>query len=237
MNANILNIILFGFFIFIIVISFVLPYYSQKKFIKKYQDNQQKYVSNKYCGYSFCRFILWKNKIDDVDVKVNETGQLDYYSYTEKTIYLNEHNYHNSTITAIGVSGHEAMHAVNAKKRSWIMKIQKELNPVNNFFSIAVFPLFLVFLFTNSLLIYIVLLVAYFIITVFNLIILIIEIDASLKLVKIIKNGQIKFKTYEFNEIKKVLKLAAMTYLWRFLTFFLIFIYFLINIIVVSVVL
>lgn len=149
------------------------------------------------------------------DVQVHESqGMLsDHYNPLNKTVNLSSEVYHGRSIASAAVSAHECGHAVQHDTSYAMLQLRSKIVPVVKIASLAqqfllVFAFMLANTFPTLLLITI---IAFMITTLFSLITLPVEFDASKRaLVWLDETGVAKGQEYE--GAKDALKWAAMTY-------------------------
>ena len=161
-------------------------------------------------GRDAARIILDANGLYDVAI-AHVAGELtDHYNPKDNTIYLSDTVDTVASAAAIGVAAHEAGHAVQHATGYGPIKLRMAMVSVTNIGSKLAIPLIILgFLITPELAY---LGVALFgLSTVFQLVTLPVEFDASRRAVTALKAAGI-LDTEELNGAKKVLTAAALTY-------------------------
>jgi Zn-dependent membrane protease YugP len=183
----------------------------------------QAFVSGSYSKYSkirnekgwtgkeVARYILDNYGLSDIDV-VETGGYLsDHYDPKNRVIRLSKNNYREASIASVAVACHECGHALQDKEKYLFFKIRSALVPVVNFSSYAgYFAILLGCIFGSLDLIWLGIF-AEIVILLFQLVTLPVEINASRRGLKELKNS--KYLTN--NEIsggKVMLTAAASTY-------------------------
>lgn len=161
-----------------------------------------------------------------VDTKISHIdGELtDNYNPKTNTVSLSKAVYNQSTIAAVGVTAHEIGHVFQHKEGYAPIKARNVLVPVINFLGYFVWPLIIVglilelgFYFTNANWLLIAGISIYGLNTIFCLITLPIELNASKRAYKmLVSTGEMD--TDEAEGVKKVLKAAALTYVAALIT-------------------
>jgi Zn-dependent membrane protease YugP len=183
----------------------------------KFAKYSQERLSSGMSGKEIAEKMLRDSAIYDVKV-VSVEGQLtDHYNPLTKTVNLSNDVYHGRHIAAAAVSAHECGHAVqHATAYTWLGLRSKLVPAVQissqlmNFLSIGM--LFLGGMFhsmANGLLLTFIVLQG--IITLFSLITLPVEVDASQRALAWLNNSGLTHN-YEHDEAKDALKWAAYTY-------------------------
>lgn len=202
-------------FIFFLVLSLAVSWRFKSKVNKYSQISLQKDLS----GAEIAEKMLRDNGIFDVKVITTEGQLTDHYNPLDKTVNLSKDNYYGRNVTAAAVSAHECGHAVQHAMAYPYLKFRSALVPMQNasakvmniimlvmmfggFFLASTFPMELVI---------ITLIVCQSVITLFALITLPVEFDASRRaLVWLTDKGIVR--TDEKAMSKDALNWAAMTY-------------------------
>jgi Zn-dependent membrane protease YugP len=183
----------------------------------KFAAYSQEPLSSGLSGKDVAQKMLRDNGIYDVNV-VSVEGQLtDHYNPTDKTVNLSTDVYHGRHVAAAAVAAHECGHAVqHATAYQWLT-LRSKLVPVvqisstiMNFltFGLAIIAFSMPSLTNGMLLIFIVL---QSIITLFSIITLPVEVDASQRALSWLDQSRIT-RGQEHADAKDALKWAAYTY-------------------------
>lgn len=140
------------------------------------------------------------------------SGRLtDHYDPRTNVIRLSDAVYDSTSVASIGVAAHEAGHAVQYAVGYAPIKLRAAIVPITNIGSKLSLPLLLVGLVLNfSALIYVGIL-AFALSTIFQLITLPVELNASRRALNAIQSGGLLYED-EYPMAKKTLWAAAMTY-------------------------
>jgi Zn-dependent membrane protease YugP len=168
-------------------------------------------------GAHAAQIVLSSNNVAGVNIEHVQGEMTDHYDPRSNTIRLSDGVYESSTIAAVGIACHEAGHAVQHAQGYFPIKIRNSILPVCNFASkISIPMLFLGYL-----------LGADFLCTfgvilfgstaLFQFLTLPVEFNASKRAIEIIEGGGI-LSGDESTGAKKVLRVAALTYVAAFLT-------------------
>jgi Zn-dependent membrane protease YugP len=162
-------------------------------------------------GADAAREILHAAGLTNVPVGEVPGHLTDHYDPLKKALFLSSENYHGRSIAAVGVAAHEAGHALQHKAAYAPLHLRMALVPITNFASQAVFWIFLLgFVMGIAQLIWPAI-IAFGILTLFHLITLPVEFDASRRAKQqLIRLGLIEGK--EGLAVSKVLNAAALTY-------------------------
>lgn len=183
----------------------------------KFSHYSQEHLRSGFSGKDVAQKMLQDNGIYDVNV-VSVEGQLtDHYNPANKTVNLSHDVYYGQHVSAAAVAAHECGHAVqHATAYQWLTLRSKLVPAVQisstilNFLTIGLaFTAYLMPTLTNTmLLIFIILQSA---ITLFSLITLPVEVDASRRALAWLDNSGIT-RGEEHTHAKDALKWAAYTY-------------------------
>lgn len=163
-------------------------------------------------GAEAARRILSSEGLYDVQIECLSGEQGDHYDPRTNTVRLSRSNYHQPTVTAVGVAAHECGHAIQHAKGYSPLNIRSALVPVANIGSKLGFPLiFLGVLFSWNQVLIRIGIWGFALAVLFQLVTLPVEFNASSRAVA--KIEQYGLLTAEENAgCKKVLRAAAMTY-------------------------
>jgi Zn-dependent membrane protease YugP len=135
----------------------------------------------------------------------------DHYNPQDNTIYLSESVYHAPTIAAVGVACHEAGHAVQYAVQYGPIRLRSAIIPVTQFGSKFSFILLLLGIVLYSDPLFLVGILLFSLTTVFQLVTLPVEFNASRRAIQAISANQLLTRE-EIAGAKKTLSAAAMTY-------------------------
>ncbi|MBL3654932.1 zinc metallopeptidase [Fulvivirga sediminis] len=206
--------------IFVIIIVFgILSFAVQSRLKNKFKKYSQVPLNKNLSGAEIAKLMLADHGIHDVQV-VSVSGHLsDHYNPANKTVNLSEGVYHGRNAAAAAVASHECGHAVQHATAYSMLEFRSAMVPVQNasakilniimmvmlfggFFLFQTFPVQLVLL---------VIIGAYGVMTLFSLVTLPVEFDASKRALAWVKERHI-VDSNEYGMAKDALKWAAMTY-------------------------
>lgn len=201
----------FGIIIFIgiAIISWLVQYNLKRKFDKYSKIG----IANGMTGREIALKMLHDNGIYDVKV-IHTPGQLtDHYNPINKTVNLSEEVYSSNSVMAAAVAAHECGHAVQHAKMYAPLKMRSALVPIVSFSSsivqwVILGGIILINTFPALLLIGIILFATT---TLFSLITLPVEIDASKRALVWLSASGIT-NSYNHNNAEDALRSAAYTY-------------------------
>ena len=169
-------------------------------------------------GEQAARRILNANGLHNVKIERVRGNLSDHYDPRRNVIRLSESTYSSTSSAAIGVAAHEVGHAIQYANNYAPIKLRNAIIPVTNIGSMLSVPLILIGLLIAALsptpigayIAYVG--VAFFALsTIFQLITLPVEFNASSRAIKAIESVAILDES-EMTGAKKVLRAAAMTY-------------------------
>lgn len=167
-------------------------------------------------GAEAARHVLDANGLQHIRIEKIPGNLTDHYDPRADVIRLSESVYDNTSVAAIGVACHEAGHAVQHAKNYVPVKIRAAIIPVTNIGSRLALPLILIGIIFSALSPQIIALAyagvaCYGLCTVFQLVTLPTEFDASKRALRCIESYGI-LGTDEISGARRVLTAAAMTY-------------------------
>jgi len=189
----------------------LLGIYAQIKLSSTYRKYMQIGNSRGLTGAQAAREILDEAGLRQMPVEEVGGHLTDHYDPTKKALFLSSENYHGNSIAAVGVSAHEAGHALQHKAAYAPLKLRMMLVPATQFASTAVYGIFIAsFLFGLAKLAWIAVGV-FGVITLFQLVTLPVEFDASRRAKEqLLRLGLIDNR--EGVGVSRVLNAAALTY-------------------------
>ncbi|MBR1798916.1 MAG: zinc metallopeptidase [Bacteroidales bacterium] len=202
-------------FIALTIVSMIVSKSVESKF-KKYSNIE---TSRRQTGCQVAEQMLHDNDIHDVTVRMVNGTLTDHYNPANKTLNLSKDVYYGTSVAAAAVAAHECGHAVQHATGYAPLSLRSALVPVVNFASkyvswVLLAGLLLVRTFPSLLLIGIVL---FAVSTLFSLVTLPVEINASRRALVWIRQHDItSATTHRYAE--SALRSAAYTYVMAALT-------------------
>ncbi|MGK7395184.1 MAG: zinc metallopeptidase [Candidatus Cyclobacteriaceae bacterium M3_2C_046] len=205
--------------IVIFIVFAILSFAVSSRLKSKFRKYSQVQLAGGMSGAEIAEKMLHDNGIYDVKI-VPTQGQLtDHYNPANKTVNLSEEVYYGRSAASAAVSAHECGHAVQHAKAYSFLEFRTAMVPVQNisakvlnfvmlasifggFFLTTAFPFEMVIL---------VVIGAYFVITLFSLVTLPVEFDASKRALAWMSDRGVVRGQEEYMA-KDALKWAAMTY-------------------------
>jgi Zn-dependent membrane protease YugP len=206
----------FGYFygdwsLLIVLPALIFTIWAQMSVQSAYHKYSQ--IRNAYgmTGADAARRILNANGLHHIKIEMIRGEMTDHYDPRAGVIRLSEGVYHNASVAAVGIAAHEAGHAVQHATAYGALKLRNAIIPVCRIGSAAAMPLFIIGLFLASDALMTVGILAYAAVTLFQLITLPVEFNASRRAMDTIENAGLLTHEEQLGA-KKTLKAAAMTY-------------------------
>lgn len=210
---------MFALSIILIVIAFALGLYAQARVSSAFREYSKVRVSSNITGAEAARDILAAAQITDVDVVQIEGMLGDHYDPTSKRLCLSAETYNTPSVAAVGVAAHETGHAIQHAKAyaplKWRMMVVPTTQLVSQFLPVIIFGGFF-FHFIPGMLAVQLGAICYGVLTVFQLITLPVEFDASRRAKIVLQHMNIIQPGPEAAGVNKVLDTAALTYVAAF---------------------
>lgn len=164
-----------------------------------------------WTGYDAARRILDANGLSNVQIERVSGNLTDHYDPKANVIRLSDAVYANKSAAAIGVAAHEAGHAVQHAVGYGPIKLRMAIIPVCNIGSNLAMPLVLLGLLLSNYALANVGLLAFSLATVFQLVTLPVEFNASRRAMAALSDSGYMTDT-DLKNSRKVLTAAALTY-------------------------
>ena len=210
-------------YLLVIGIGFGLSLYASTITKGRFRKYSQYTTRSRMTGADIARSILEDNNIRDVKVERIPGELSDHYDPRTKVLRLSEPVYDSNSMAAFGVAAHEVGHAIQHAKSYSMLQFRSSWVPVANFGGgISTFVIILAFFMggaasaTGSTLSWLGVLL-FGCPTVFTLVTLPVEFDASKRALVCLKQGNYVTEK-ELDGARKVLNAAAMTYVAAFIT-------------------
>lgn len=162
-------------------------------------------------GAQAAEAVLRAHGVFGVPVRPCRGNLTDHYDPRDNTIYLSETVYNAPTIAAVGVAAHEAGHAVQYAENYGPVRLRTAIIPATQIGSKFSFILLLVGMVLYSQSLFFVGILLFSLTTIFQLITLPVEFNASHRALQTLENEQLLYDD-ELPGARKVLKAAALTY-------------------------
>ena len=207
---------LFGWFYFDWTVLIVLPalvftMWAQIKVNSTFDRYSKIYTSGRLTGAEAARRILDANGLYDVKIERVHGSLTDHYDPKKNVIRLSETVHDVSSVAAVGVAAHETGHAIQHARGYFPIRVRMAIIPVTRIGSMLSMPLFIIGLLLASSPFILLGILLYSLITVFQLVTLPVEFNASRRAMQTLESQGILYKE-ELDGAYSVLSAAAMTY-------------------------
>jgi len=209
-----------GYLVFVVP-TIILALWAQSKVSSTYNKYVRVPSRGRITGAEAAAAVMRNAGISNVKI-VKVRGHLtDHYDPIGRKLALSEENYHGTSLAALGVAAHEAGHAVQHKVGYAALKARMALVPITNIAS-SVLPIVMIgsFFIIGGAFSYTLLklgILCYVVLTVFQLITLPVEYDASARAKKELVSLGILGQD-EMVGVNKTLNAAALTYVAAFVS-------------------
>jgi Zn-dependent membrane protease YugP len=193
--------------------------YAQIRVSSAYAKNSRILSRGGITGREAAAAVMGRAGITDVDIVETEGHLTDHYDPAKKQLVLSSENYRGTSLAAVGVAAHEAGHALQHREGYAMLEFRMALAPTTRIAAGAI-PFLLIgsyFFFRQSTgLVLDLAIVAFAILTVFQLVTLPVEYDASRRAkAQLVSLGILDRD--EMPGVNEVLNSAALTYLAAFM--------------------
>lgn len=192
-------------------------------------------TSSNWTGSDTARMLLEKNGIYDVGVARGQGKLTDNFNPRSMLVTLSQSTYDSTSVAAVAVCAHEVGHVVQQRRGYFFYKLRGALVPITNIGTMLAFPMAILGVILEWTLavqeigniIVFVAVCLYGLSTLFSLVTLPVELDASRRAKRMLAETGVLVTKDERAAAAKVLSAAAMTYVAALLTSFLYFLRFL----------
>ena len=200
----------------LIIIPLLLGLWAQMKVNSAYRRYSQVSSRGNVTGREAAAAVMQAAGINDVEIVQTPGTLTDHYDPSKKRLALSEHNYRGTSLAALGVAAHEAGHAIQHKVGYSMLNLRMSLVPIT-MFSSKLLPFVIIGGFFFQMMGAIWLGVGvYMVLTVFQMITLPVEFDASKRAKEELADLNI-VQSDEMAGVRKTLDAAAWTYVAAFI--------------------
>lgn len=194
-----------------IIPGLLLGLYAQFKLSSAYRHYSQIPTNTGLSGAEAAREILDSSGLHSVAIHEVGGHLTDHYDPGKRALFLSSENFHGRTIAAVGVAAHEAGHALQHADAYAPLNLRMALVPVTNFASTAIYGIMFLGWFMNLSKLAVAGIIAFGIITLFQLVTLPVEYNASYRAkAQLFRLGLVDGP--ERPGVSRVLGAAALTY-------------------------
>lgn len=200
-----------GYYLLLVLPAIIFSFWAQTKVNGTFSRYQKVRSYSGYTGADVARRILDDNGLYNVRIEHIAGSLTDHYDPREQVIRLSDSVHGSSSIAALGVAAHETGHAIQHASGYAPLGIRNAIIPITNFGSKLSVPLILLGFLLNSEPLIGFGIIAFSTVTIFQLITLPVEFNASSRAMRTLYNDGI-LQGEEVGQTKKVLDAAALTY-------------------------
>ena len=200
-----------AWYLIFLVPVFLFSLWAQWKVNSSYRRYSSVRSSRGMTGAEAADAVLRSNGVSDVRITRTQGTLTDHYDPRDNTIYLSEAVYSGPTISAVGIAAHEAGHAVQYAEGYSPVRVRTALLPVTRFGSQFAFVALLLGLILYSQGLLLVGIILFGAMTLFQLVTLPVEFNASRRALAAIESGGYLTEE-EQGGARSVLTAAALTY-------------------------
>lgn len=207
-------------FLALIIVPLLVGLWAQMKVKSAYSKYSQVPSRGRITGREAAHALMSSAGINDVEIVECHGTLTDHYDPKHKRLALSQGNFRGSSLAALGVAAHEAGHAIQHQQEYAPLNLRMALVPITTFASqlIPIYFMGTFFLFGGQSGIFIsVGIFAYLVLTVFQLVTLPVEFDASSRAKKQLVGLGI-IDPDEMEGVTKTLDAAAYTYVAAFVS-------------------
>jgi Zn-dependent membrane protease YugP len=199
---------------------FAFSIYAQVRVSSAYSKNLKIPSRGGITGREAAEAVMARAGIDDVEITETPGHLTDHYDPMHRTLVLSSENYRGTSLAAVGVAAHEAGHALQHKEGFRMLEFRMALVPTTRIVA-GVIPFLIIasFVLTRGLtgVILDLAIVAFAVLTLFQLVTLPVEYDASRRAkAQLVSLGILD--SDEMGGVNEVLNAAALTYLAAFMS-------------------
>lgn len=199
------------YYIVLVVPCIILAFWAQAS-VKSTFSRYERVLSRRgLTGAQAAEAVLRQNGVTGVRVEWVAGKLTDHFDPRTNTIRLSNAVYSSTSVASIGVAAHEAGHAVQYAVGYFPLRLRAAIIPATQLGAAAAFPLILLGLVMNFGALISIGILAFALSTVFQLVTLPVEINASRRALAAIEQGGL-LAPDEYPMAKKTLTAAAMTY-------------------------
>lgn len=199
------------YYLILVLPALLIAGFAQMKVSSTFERYSRVRASKGYTAAQVARMILDDNGLQRIRVEYIRGKLTDHYDPRDGVVRLSESVYESSSIASIGVAAHEVGHAIQHATAYAPLTIRNAIIPVTNIGSRLSVPLILIGFIMGYQPLVTIGIVAFSLVTVFQLITLPVEFNASSRALATLE-GEGFLYNEEVDGARKVLSAAALTY-------------------------
>jgi len=190
--------------------------YAQVKVRRLFKKYSKQPVKKGITGSHLARTMLNSAGLNKVIIEEVDSSALDHYDPRQKAVRLSRGVARNASVTAVGIAAHEAAHAIQDGTGYEPVRLRNAAAPIVEKVSFILLPLLFLGIFVGGIItstLFVNLsIICFLAIVLFYLITLPVELNASSRALRYIKDNGIADKK-ELEGIREILRAAALTYI------------------------
>lgn len=203
-------------YIVLVLPAVLFAMWASAKVNRTFEKYKNSYNSRQITGAQAARWVLDRNGLTNVRIEHISGSLTDHYDPSTNVVRLSDDVYGSTSTVAIGVACHEVGHAIQHATNYAPVKIRTAIVPITNIGAKLSVPLIILGLILSSfgevfVTIAYIGCALYGLVTIFQLVTLPTEFNASSRALKTIEETNL-LQGEEFRQAKQVLSAAAMTY-------------------------
>ena len=200
-------------FIILLMITMGFAMYAQNLVHSRYETYKQMHTKNGMTGEQAARKVLDANGLYSIPVECVNGKLSDHYDPRRNVVRLSEEVYYGDSVASVGIACHEVGHAIQYNTNYAPIHIRAAIIPITNIGASISPILIMIGIIISSLNVLAWFgLILYSFSTLFQLITLPVEVNASSRALDTIQQMHLLETTEEYTGAKKVLTAAALTY-------------------------
>jgi Zn-dependent membrane protease YugP len=206
-----------GIYFILIIPVLILSVFVQWRFRNKFSEYAEMQLNSGFSGKEVAEKMLHDNGIFDVKVMSTDVQLSDHYNPEEKTVNLSTDVYYGRSVAAAAVAAHECGHAVQQSISYHWLNLRSSMVPVvsitSNLLQWVLIIGVMLIAFTFNPLVLAIGVAGLTLITIFSIVTLPVEFDASRRaLIWLRNNKEVLYTSEEHRQAKDALWWAALTY-------------------------
>lgn len=206
-----------GIYFILIIPVLILSVFVQWRFRNKFSEYAEMQLNSGFSGKEVAEKMLHDNGIFDVKVMSTDVQLSDHYNPEEKTINLSTDVYYGRSVAAAAVAAHECGHAVQQARAYHWLNLRSSMVPVvsitSNLLQWVLIIGVMLIAFTFNPIVLAIGVAGLTLITIFSIVTLPVEFDASRRALIWLKNNkEVLYTSEEHIQARDALWWAALTY-------------------------
>lgn len=199
-------------YLMVAIPALLLAFFANLMVKHTFRKYNRRAVSSGLTGGQAARLILDRYGLKDIEVECISGELTDHYDPRDKVLRLSYDVCNTPSIAAVGVAAHEAGHAIQHARHYVPVYVRTAIVPITNLGSTLAFPTVMLGVLLSQTHLVSAGIILFGLMTVFQLITLPVELNASHRAVVVLKECSYIQTRKEMRGVKKMLRAAALTY-------------------------